>query len=116
MSAYETSRDGVRKREARSRAKGLGVDKSIGDRRRGAPMARREEGAYWLYVTDEQRSQRGWIGGENDRIGHSQALRERVRSPELDGQGAGVRPAQPRGDAGDARVGQRAPPRPDAER
>jgi len=48
------------------RAKGPGMNKSIGDRRRGAPMARREEGAASPAVTDEQRSQRGWIGVEND--------------------------------------------------
>jgi hypothetical protein len=29
-------------------------------------MARREEDAYSPYVTDEQRSQRGWIVAEND--------------------------------------------------
>lgn len=37
-------------------------------------MARREEGAYSPYVTDEQRSQRGWIGGENDRVIRSQPV------------------------------------------
>jgi hypothetical protein len=30
-------------------------------------MARREEGSYSPYVTEEQRRQRGWIGVENDR-------------------------------------------------
>jgi hypothetical protein len=29
-------------------------------------MARREEGSSSLYVTEEQRRQRGWIGVEND--------------------------------------------------
>ena len=28
-------------------------------------MARREEGAYWWYATDEQPSQPGWIGAED---------------------------------------------------
>jgi hypothetical protein len=35
---------------------------SDADRCRGAGLARREKGAYWQYVTDEQRSQTGWIG------------------------------------------------------
>jgi hypothetical protein len=38
-------------------------------------MARRAEGAYSLYVTDAERSQRGWIGRENDRVIHSGALK-----------------------------------------
>ncbi len=33
---------------------------SDADRCRGAGLARREKGAYWQYVTDEQRSQTGW--------------------------------------------------------
>jgi hypothetical protein len=37
-------------------------------------MARREEGAYSPYVTDEQRRQWGWIGAENDHVIHSRAL------------------------------------------
>src|SRR3954470_20512322 len=48
--------------------------KSVDDRGRGARMARREEGAYYLYVTEEQRSQSGWIGREGDRLSHSRAL------------------------------------------
>src|SRR5215207_8635939 len=48
--------------------------KSVDDRGRGAPLARRDEGAYCRYVTEEQRSQRGWIGREGDRLGHSRAL------------------------------------------
>ena len=35
--------------------------------RRGAALTRREEGGYWWYPTDEQRSQRGWIGGRMQR-------------------------------------------------
>jgi len=50
------------------------MNESIGGRRRGAPLTRREEGAYSSYVTNEQRSQRGWIGGENDRIVRSWAV------------------------------------------
>jgi hypothetical protein len=38
-------------------------------------MARRDEGAYLQYVTEEQRSQPGWIGREGDRLSHSAALR-----------------------------------------
>jgi hypothetical protein len=37
-------------------------------------MARRDEGAYLRYVTEEQRSQAGWIGREIDRLSHSRAL------------------------------------------
>jgi tetratricopeptide (TPR) repeat protein len=36
------------------------------------------EGAYSLYVTEAQRSQRGWIGAENDRLVHSRALSTRL--------------------------------------
>jgi hypothetical protein len=38
-------------------------------------MARREEGAYRAYVTEEQRSQPGWIGREDERVIDSGALR-----------------------------------------
>jgi RNA polymerase sigma-70 factor (ECF subfamily) len=56
------------------------MNKSIDDRGRAARMARREEGAYSSYVTDEQRSQSGWIGRENERVIHSRALSsERTR-------------------------------------
>jgi hypothetical protein len=37
-------------------------------------MARRDEGAYLQYVTEEQRSQPGWIGREIARLTHSRAL------------------------------------------
>jgi hypothetical protein len=37
-------------------------------------MARRDEGAYCLYVTEEQRSQPGCIRRESDRLSHSRAL------------------------------------------
>src|SRR5882724_3364338 len=56
--------------------------KSVDDRGRGARMARRDEGAYCRYVTEEQRSQRGWIGREGDRLSLSRALsraRNRLR-------------------------------------
>ena len=36
--------------------------------RRGARIARREEGACREYVTDEQRSEAGCIGGQNDAV------------------------------------------------
>src|SRR6267154_1471661 len=49
--------------------------KSVADRGRGARMARRDEGAYSFYVTEEQRSQPGCIGREGDRLSHSRALR-----------------------------------------
>jgi hypothetical protein len=39
---------------------------SVDDRGRGARTARRDEGAYLRYVTEEQRSQPGWIGPEGD--------------------------------------------------
>jgi hypothetical protein len=42
------------------------MDKSIEARRRGAPLARREEGSSSPDVAEEQRRQRGWIGVEND--------------------------------------------------
>jgi hypothetical protein len=54
--------------------KGPRMDKSIEDRGRDARMARREEGEYSTYLTDEQRSQPGWIGREDERVVHSQAL------------------------------------------
>jgi hypothetical protein len=38
-------------------------------------MARRDEGAYLRYVTEEQRGQPRWIGREIDRLSHSRALR-----------------------------------------
>src|SRR5258706_4297276 len=50
--------------------------KSVDDRGRGARMARRDEGAYCWYVTEEQRSQPGWIGREGDRLSHSRTLSE----------------------------------------
>src|SRR6188768_4399287 len=48
--------------------------KSVDDRGRGARLARRDEGAYCWYVTEEQRRQPGCIGREGDRLGHSRAL------------------------------------------
>ncbi len=42
---------------------GLAQDKCEHRGRRGAPLARREKDAYWLYATDEEHRQRGWIGG-----------------------------------------------------
>jgi hypothetical protein len=42
------------------------------DRGRGARIARRDEGAY--YVTEEQRRQPGCLGREIDRLSHSRAL------------------------------------------
>jgi len=47
-------------------------------------MARRDEGAYCGYVTEEQRRQPGCFGREIDRLSHSRALtqadvRERLR-------------------------------------
>src|SRR5882757_9735047 len=48
--------------------------KSVDDRGRGARMARRDEGAYSLYVTEEQRSQPGCSGREGDRLSHSRTL------------------------------------------
>lgn len=45
-------------------------------------MARREEGAYWWYATDEQRSQPGWIGAEDGEIiGSSRNVGDFLRSP-----------------------------------
>ena len=43
-------------------------------------MARRDEGAYCWYVTEEQRSQPGCIGREGDRLRHSRALSRRFRT------------------------------------
>jgi hypothetical protein len=40
-------------------------------------MARRDEGAYLQYVTEEQRSQPGWIGREID-LSHSRALSSHI--------------------------------------
>jgi hypothetical protein len=47
------------------------MNHSVDDRCLAAPVARREEGAYSPYVTEEQRRQRGWIGAENDRVIHA---------------------------------------------
>jgi hypothetical protein len=44
-------------------------------------MARRDEGAYLQYATEEQRSQPGWIGREGDRLSHSRALRDSPGQP-----------------------------------
>jgi hypothetical protein len=49
--------------------------KSVDARGRGARPARRDEGAYCWYVTEEQRSRSGCIGHEGDRLSHSRALR-----------------------------------------
>ena len=46
--------------------KGPRMIKSIDYRGRGARLARRDEGAYCWYVTEEQRSQPGCIGREGD--------------------------------------------------
>jgi hypothetical protein len=48
--------------------------KSVDDRGRGARLARRDEGAYCWYVTEEQRSQPGCLDREGDRLSHSRAL------------------------------------------
>src|SRR5918996_2654681 len=59
--------------------------------RRGARLARREEGAYRVYATDEQRSQAGCIGVQDwhrysvtgpkgRRISESEMLRQDARS------------------------------------
>jgi len=72
-------------------AKGPRMAKSVDDRGRGARLARRDEGAYCLYVTEEQRSQPGCIDRESDRLSHSRALtglqpraaRRRVRCRQL---------------------------------
>src|SRR4051812_25192898 len=53
--------------------------KSVEARGRGARLARRDEGAYCSYVTEEQRSQAGCIGRENDRLSHSRALSDSPR-------------------------------------
>ncbi len=50
------------------------MNRSTDDRGRGARIARREKGAYSPYVTDEQRSESGWIGREGGRFVHSRAL------------------------------------------
>ena len=57
---------------------------SVDDRGRGARLARRDEGAYCSYVTEEQRSQAGCIGRENDRLTPFEgptAIVEPVRAP-----------------------------------
>src|SRR3954468_2815562 len=62
-------------RSARSPVfKGPRMAKSVDDRGRGARLARRDEGAYCWYVTEEQRSQPGCVGRESDRLSHSRAL------------------------------------------
>ena len=43
--------------------------------RRGARPARREERAYRAYVSDEQRSPAGCIGGQTDTLIHFPVLR-----------------------------------------
>jgi len=48
--------------------------KSVDDRGPGPRLARRDEGAYRSYVTEEQRSHPGCIGRESDRLSHSLAL------------------------------------------
>jgi len=51
--------------------------KPVDDRGRGARMAKRDEGAYCWYVTEQQRShpgKPGCIGREGDRLGLSRAL------------------------------------------
>src|SRR5690349_20207959 len=54
--------------------------KSVEDRGRGARPARRDEGAYCWYVTEEQRSRPGCIGREIDRLSHSRALGRGARA------------------------------------
>src|SRR6478735_9131296 len=63
----------------KSCAKGPRMAKSVDDRDRGARLARRDEGAYCWYVTEEQRSQPGCIGREGDRLSHSRALSQCLR-------------------------------------
>jgi len=48
--------------------------KSVEDRGPGARMARRDEGAYCRYVTEEHRRQPGCLGHAIDRLSHSRAL------------------------------------------
>src|SRR6187401_109074 len=57
--------------------------KSVDDRGRGARLARRDEGAYCSYVTEEQRSQPGCIGHEGDRLSHSRALSRVLKKSEM---------------------------------
>ena len=57
---------------------GRRMAQSVDDGGRGARLARRDEGAYCWYVTEEQRGQTGCIGREGDRPSHSQALSERT--------------------------------------
>src|SRR6188768_579779 len=54
--------------------KGPRIAKPVDYRSRGARMARRDEGAYCWYATEEQRCQPGCLGRESDRLGHSRAL------------------------------------------
>src|SRR4051794_35715207 len=86
--------DEARPRFFRWPAKGPRMAKSVDDRGRGARMARRDEGAYWRYVTEEQRSHPGWIGREGDRLSHSRALSARVTVFHADGEIVGVGVAQ----------------------
>jgi hypothetical protein len=46
---------------------------SVDDRGPGARLARRDEGAYGWYVTEQQRSQAGCIGRESDRAGRDRS-------------------------------------------
>jgi hypothetical protein len=46
-------------------------------------MARRDEGAYCSYVTEEQRRQRGCIDREGDPLSHSLALSASERAVPL---------------------------------
>ena len=50
------------------------MGKSVDDRGPCARLARRDEGAYYWHVTEEQRSWPGCIGRERDQLSHSRAL------------------------------------------
>ena len=50
------------------------MNKSAKSGRRGARPARREERAYRVYVSDEQRSPAGCIGGQTGTLIHFQVL------------------------------------------
>ena len=52
--------------------------------RRGARLTRREEGAYWAYVTDEQRSQAGCIAARMQRGLSPRAVSPRAATPARD--------------------------------
>ena len=56
-------------------------NKLIAFLRRGAPLARREERTYRGYASDEQRSERGWIGAGRPVYFAPDAERARERSP-----------------------------------